>query len=117
MSACHCSRAVPSFNILVGEHDLGDDSDGTIHEVDFYYEHPNYYSAASSGYDFVIITLVDRVVLGDVAIHACLPTEEMDDDYLSEKVLTVSGWGTLSSGGSQPSVLHTVDVPLSLIHI
>ena len=25
--------------------------------------------------------------------------------------MTVSGWGTLSSGGSQPTVLHSVDVP------
>ena len=25
--------------------------------------------------------------------------------------MTVSGWGTLSSGGSSPNVLHKVDVP------
>ena len=95
---------------MVGEHDFSDDNDGTSYAVQFYYEHPNYVSW-EYGYDLVVITLADMVTLGDVAIHACLPTEEMNDNYLSGKILTASGWGRLTEGGDQPLVLNTVDVP------
>lgn len=111
LSAAHCSQAVSNFDILVGEHDLTDGSDGTIYPVQSYSEHPNYNSDSEPTYDFVVITLAHKVVLGDVAIHACLPTETLDDNYLSGKTLTVSGWGRLETDGHLPSVLHTVDVP------
>ena len=110
MSAAHCVASVPSFDVMVGEHYEEDSSDGTRHTVDFYTKHPNY-SGATSGHDFVIITLDVPVELGDRAVHACLPTADMDDGFLTGLTLTVSGWGRLSYGGSSPAVLHSVDVP------
>ena len=59
----------------------------------------------------MIITLTEPVVLGDKAIPVCLPTEDMDDGFLTGKTLTVSGWGDTQQGGSQPVVLHSVEVP------
>ena len=110
LSAAHCTRAIPNFHVVAGEHDFGDDNDGTSYAVEFYYEHPAYDSYTMS-HDFVVITLADSVTLGDVAVHACLPTEEMDDNYLSGSILTVSGWGRLSEYGDSPLELQTVDVP------
>ena len=55
--------------------------------------------------------LRDAVTLGQRANIACLADSSLAGDFLVGRSLTVSGWGTLSSGGSQPGVLHKVDVP------
>ena len=110
LSAAHCTEAVSNFNVVVGEHNLTNENDGAIYTVESFYQHPSYDESAYS-YDFVIIKLSERITLGDTAIHACLPTEELDDDYLFGKTLRVSGWGRLDYGGSPPMVLNQVDVP------
>ena len=65
----------------------------------------------NNNYDFVIIKLKEKVIFGNTAIHACLPTQDMDDDYIAGETLTVSGWGHLESDGSAPNALHSVNVP------
>ena len=49
--------------------------------------------------------------IGPRAAPACLPDSELTGNYLAEKNLMVSGWGTLSSAGSTPNILHKVTVP------
>ena len=110
LSAAHCTEGGRNFNVVVGEHDIDDHKDGTVLEVENIYEHPQY-DSSTWVYDFVIIKLKEKVVLGDTAVHACLPTNEInDDDFVGEK-LTVSGWGKNESNGYLPRVLHSVDVP------
>ena len=111
ISAAHCTYAFPQFNVIVGEHDITDGQDGTVHAVESFIEHHNFTYSPVPTFDFVMITLVEPVVLGDKAIPACLPSENMNEQFLTGKMLTVSGWGHLEEGGNQPLVLHTVDVP------
>ena len=66
--------------------------------------HPGY-SSSSNDYDFAIIKLSTPVTFNDRVIPVCLPSASTNYD---SKVATVTGWGTLSSGGSQPSVLQKV---------
>ena len=96
---------------MIGEHDITDGNDGTIHSVESFTEHPNYSSDPVPTFDFVIITLAEPVVLGDTAVPACLPPEDIDESFLAGNALTVSGWGLLSEGGAQPLVLQKVEVP------
>ena len=113
MSAAHCTRqlyalGIHNFNVIVGEHDLTNNSDGTLHTVAFFYEHP-LYNWTTDDYDFVMITLDEPVKLGDRVKYACLPTAEMDDAYLNGKTFTVSGWGDTLQG--YPDVLLSSKVP------
>ena len=96
---------------MIGEHDLTDGTDGTFHSVESFTEHPNFGYAPAPTFDFVIITLAEPVALGGTAIPACLPSENMDETFLTGKSLTVSGWGNLGEGGDQPLALHKVEVP------
>ena len=111
ISAAHCTEAVSEFDVLVGEHDITDETDETVYSVESFHQHPDYNPSSNFEYDFVIIKLNEKVILGDKAIHACLPSTELDDEYFSGLNLTVSGWGRLSEGGNASYVLNKVDVP------
>ena len=100
-----------SFNVVVGEHDINDSNDGTVHSVSRILEHPSYSSSSSRlNYDFAIITLSSPVTSSSRVNAACLPPSSWGGNYLDGKSLKVSGWGTTSQGGSTPAVLHSVNV-------
>ena len=110
LTAAHCTGS-SNFDIIVGEHRISDSSDGTRHQVCRVENHPNYNRPSQLNNDFAIVHLRDAVTLGQRANIACLADSSLAGDFLVGRSLTVSGWGTLSSGGSQPGVLHKVDVP------
>ena len=97
-----------SINVIVGEHSITSSSDGTRHTICRSVNHPSY---SNLNNDFAILHLNSPVQIGTRAAPACLPTSALGGDFLAGKTMTVSGWGTLSSGGGQPTVLHSVDVP------
>ena len=66
--------------------------------------HPSY-NAKSYDNDFAIIKLASPVSFSDRVSPICLPSASTNYD---NKVATVTGWGTLSSGGSQPNILQKV---------
>ena len=111
MTAAHCTGAYGgNWEIIVGEHSVTSSSDGTRHKKCRHVDNPQY-SSSSFSYDFSIVHLSKPVELGTRAAPVCLPGTNLGGDFLAGKTLTVSGWGTLSSGGSAPSVLHKVAVP------
>ena len=110
LTAAHCTGS-SSFEIIVGEHSITDSSDGTRHTICRAVRHPQYGQQTSFNNDFTIVHLQQPVQIGTRAAPACLSTESLGGEFLAGKTLTVSGWGTLSSGGSQPTALHKVDVP------
>merc|ERR1712045_236237 len=57
------------------------------------------------------VRLAESVQLGVRAMPACLADSSMGDEALGGQTVTVSGWGTTSSGGSQATVLQLVNVP------
>ena len=97
------------FDIIVGEHDYTSTSDGTRHEVCRYVEHPRY-STDTLDNDFAMVHLKTPVQIYKRATPACLPKASWGGDFLAGNSMTVSGWGTLEAGGSQPKVLYSVDV-------
>ena len=117
LSAAHCMKprsqlgCIP-FEVIVGEHDVTKEEDGTPHEYYDIKRHPKYYQGAAFNYDFAIVFLTIPVVLGPRAVPACLPWPSMDGKTLTGKRLVVSGWGKLRQGGSQAAVLHSVIVPV-----
>ena len=108
LTAAHCIGS--NIDVIVGEHTTTSSSDGTRHTTCRSVGHPSYSSSTLSN-DFAILHLNSPVQIGPRAVPACLPTSALGGNFLVGKTMTVSGWGTLSSGGSQPTVLHSVDVP------
>ena len=109
ISAAHCTQAMTDFDILIGAHDINWQN-ATRYVVESVHEHPSY-NPSSFEFDFAIIKLKEKVPLGDKAVHACLPNNELSDEYFSGSNLTVSGWGRINEGGNPSYVLHKVNVP------
>ena len=108
LTAAHCMGR--NFDIIVGEHDINSQEDGTRHTVCGTTSHPDY-NKGTTNYDFAIVRLSQPVELGVRAMPACLPDANMDGDALAGETVAVSGWGRTSSGGSQATVLQVVNVP------
>ena len=112
MTAAHCvqpGNTPPTslVTVVLGDRDRSDGGDP--HEVSVgvarVIVHPGY-SSASSGYDFALVELAEAVPLSECVFPACLP--EADTEEGSSCFIT--GWGTLSSGGAQPSLLQEAEV-------
>ena len=58
--------------------------------------------------DFSILTLAEPVTFSSAIRPACLPWNA--NKTYTEETVTVTGWGTLTSGGNQPTSLYEVDV-------
>jgi len=108
LTAAHCTAgsSAGSISVLVGEHRI-DDSSFTRVPLSAITDHPNYNSGNLDN-DYSILTLATPVEFSSTVAPACLPSSG-GNDYAGA-LATVSGWGTLSSGGNQPTVLNEVDV-------
>jgi len=109
LTAAHCRKNPSNIEVIVGEHSLVSATDGVRHGVTSFENHPNYGVAWQLDSDFAIITLTEPIDLGDKAQPAFLPAAGIGLEV--GQLLTVSGWGTTSSGGGSPNVLHAVQVP------
>ena len=107
LTAAHCTAGSSPSNIavLVGEHRI-DDNSFTRLSLSAITDHPGYNSGTLDN-DFSILTLSSPVTFSNTVKPACLPSST--SDYAGQ-VAVVSGWGTLSSGGNQPTVLNDVSV-------
>ena len=114
MTAAHCTDSYPArsgIDVMVGEHDILDNSDGTRHKICKFKNHPKYNLKSPYDHDYAILHLEKPVKLGYRAIPACLPEPHFSGNKLVGKNLTVSGWGLLQSGGVGPDALHSVNIP------
>ncbi|CAL4151165.1 unnamed protein product, partial [Meganyctiphanes norvegica] len=114
LTAAHCTQAVEdygiSYQVLTGAHGLTNAaSSQLIFDADEYIQHSGYDSTTYDN-DISIIVLSNAIDFTSSEIRPiCLP--DSDADAYDSVTATVSGWGTTSSGGSQPDVLMEVDVP------
>merc|ERR1719319_47758 len=110
MTAAHCTAGNSASNIrvLLGEHNI---ADNTFNRVDVaeIIQDPNYDSQSTNS-DFSILRLASPVTFSSAISPACLPAGA---SQYAGQVATVTGWGTLSSGGNQPTVLQEVDVTVT----
>ena len=106
LTAAHCGS--PS-SVRVGMYNIGS-NEGETHMVTQRIVHPNYNSSTQS-HDIALLKVSGSINASYV--RAKLPTAEVVQAAASPgKMLTVSGWGRLSEGGSTPTKLHEVDVPV-----
>jgi hypothetical protein len=107
LTAAHCtiSSSPGDFTVTVGDHKRNDNSgnEQTASVVEIF-NHPNYQSSSMDN-DFALLR-ISNVTLNDFVGVACLPYEPITEG--SE--CWVSGWGTTSSGGSQPNILQEARV-------
>ncbi|CAL4124214.1 unnamed protein product, partial [Meganyctiphanes norvegica] len=114
LTAAHCTQAVTdyslSYQVLTGAHDLTNAaSSQLIFNAATFIQHSDYDSSTFDN-DISIIVLSNSIDFTSSDVRPiCLPYS--DADAYDSVTATVSGWGTTSSGGSQPDVLMEVDVP------
>merc|ERR1712130_718766 len=131
VTAAHCKQSISRFQVVVGEHDITRGDGEQRVDVASWVSHPNYNSnnnpftvlinclllpvfASSSSscriwdHDIAIITLAQPVEFSDSVAPVCLPASSSSN--YDGATATATGWGTLSSGGSQPSILQEVDL-------
>ena len=115
LTAAHCIDVPydvdnPNYvKVLLGEHSIAD-SENTKADVEEVIMHPQY-STRTLNNDFAILRLSSPVNFTTEVAPACLPAD-VTATYVNA-VATVTGWGTLESGGWQPTELHEVDVTVT----
>merc|ERR1712106_195217 len=98
------------YQVILGAHGLTNSasSQERFNAVKFI-QHPDY-DSSTYDQDISIIVIDGSVDFTLSQIRpVCLPANDAND--YDSVTATVSGWGTLESGGSQPDVLMEVDVP------
>merc|ERR1712088_749918 len=110
LTAAHCTQtSASSIRVLLGEHSIAD-SDFNRVDVAEIINHPNYNSQTTDN-DYAILRLSSPVAFTNEVSPACLPAD-LSATYAGV-LATVTGWGTLSSGGNQPTALQEVDVTVT----
>lgn len=101
-SAAHCGCS-PDFDIVAGDHNSRDESKWQQRRsAESVYCHPSYNSRTMDN-DFSLIKVNSPFELSECVGTACLPT---GDDVAPQTECWITGWGTLSSGGSQPRIMQ-----------
>ncbi|WP_444998217.1 trypsin-like serine protease [Aliikangiella sp. IMCC44359] len=109
LTAAHCISSSWPSSVRVGVHRLSSNQ-GETHNVIEKIVHPNF-SSVGSGYDVALLKVSGTI--NSSYERAKLPTAAVIQAAAQPgDILTVSGWGRLTEGGSSPDVLHEVDVPV-----
>ncbi len=107
LTAAHCGRP---RSVRAGVRDLRT-NEGQTFSVAEYISHPRYNNPKSIANDFALVRINGR--FDPSYIRAQLPSPEiMQQIGMPNDLVVVSGWGALREGGSSPSVLHEVTIPL-----
>jgi len=107
LTAGHCITSGQDIYVVVGEHDVTKPDGEKKVKVCGINNHPQY---SGVQYDYSVLTLCEEVAFTEDVAPVCLPTTSGRGSEYEGVNSVVSGWGTLSSGGSQPSVLMEADV-------
>ncbi len=100
----------------MGAHYRVSGSVGTEQDIDVVQiiNHESYHKPLTYSHDLALLKLAKPAKLGKGIGLACLPDSSLPplpEDDLNRKCW-ITGWGTLSSGGSQPNALMQASVPL-----
>merc|ERR1711962_1334925 len=116
LNTCRLKYDKDSFmRVVVGEHNVTDDSDyGSAnttmeYEIKKYILHPSF-NCKTWGYDFALLELKKEIEFNNVITPVCLP--KVDRQSYAGENGTLSGWGLMSSDGSLSNVLQEVQVPI-----
>ncbi|KAF1946864.1 trypsin precursor [Clathrospora elynae] len=112
ITAGHCSVSSvvsPISGLRVRAGSLNRNSGGTLVSVTSVKVHPNY-SSGLQDYDVAIWKLATSIPSSSTIGYASLAAA--NSDPASGSTTTVAGWGALSEGGSSPTSLYKVSVPV-----
>jgi len=111
LTAAHCTvdEKPKWIKVLLGEHNIAD-SDFNRVDVAEIINHPDYNSGTTDN-DYAILRLANPVTFTNEVSPACLPAD-LSNTYAGV-LATVTGWGTLSSGGNRPTAMQEVDVTVT----
>jgi len=108
LTAAHCLTGEPQNGVYVvaGEWNIQTRSgnEQTIRSAQWI-NHPKY-SSFSNDFDIGLVKLETPMVMNSCVGTVCLPTEDVEPGT----TCVISGWGTLSSGGSTPNTLQQAEV-------
>lgn len=109
LTAAHCvnAKAAQFLDVKVAGFTLNG-SDGDRIRVSEKFVHPQY-NTSTLNYDVALLKL-ERLPTKGAAVK--LASGSLSQYARNGDMLTVAGLGRLSEGGSRPSVIHEVDVPL-----
>lgn len=115
LTAQHCvDGGSADMRVVAGITRVSQQSTGQIRAINGVATYPGY-SDPSVGKDVALVHLATPLDLSGAnaqAIGLVTPADEAAGATNAGVVTRVTGWGTLSSGGSSPDVLQTVDVPV-----
>ena len=113
--------------VVVGEHNYTDPGDGQVEAAPSVWSSHPLYDKITNNYDLAIVTLASSLAfsssghwdntiislntLASSVAPVCLPSATSSYEDIKA---TVTGWGTTTFGGSQPSVLHEAEVTTRL---
>jgi len=115
LTAAHCFKNSITWGtdrIIMGEHKLkmNEGSEQSI-QIASVYIHPAY-EPYNFQNDIALLKLKEDIVYDSYTQPACIPKKANEQrDYAPGDMVTVSGWGTLRSGGETPTTLQVVQVP------
>ncbi|XP_024278414.2 transmembrane protease serine 9 isoform X1 [Oncorhynchus tshawytscha] len=112
LTAAHCFPSISTSNLVVylGRQSQQDSNPNEVSRtVTQIICHPNYISSTSDN-DICLLKLSSSVTFTNYIRPVCLAAQ--GSSFYAGTTSWVTGWGTLSSGGSQPQVLQEVDVPV-----
>ncbi|XP_024118637.1 trypsin-like [Oryzias melastigma] len=111
LSAAHCFRSTSTSNVVVylGETSIDNSPNSVSKTVFQIIVHPNYDSQTYDN-DVSLVKLTSSVTFNDYISPVCLAAA--GSDFPGGTTAWVTGFGTLSSGGSSPSTLQEVSVPI-----
>merc|ERR1712227_619111 len=110
ITAAHCctGQSAGDLRVVAGEHNLFEEDGQVKVNVLGLTIHPGY---GPFGYENDICLINHETVeFGGNIMGVTMP--EQDQDWDAGSTARVSGWGTLSSGGSSPDTLQAVNVPV-----
>jgi len=107
LTAAHCGN-FPDYNIVAGDWKPRQTSgrEQTRAAVQLI-RHPKYQDGNAYSHDFALVRVNSSFVFNDCVGAACLP-ETADIEEGSS--CTITGWGTLRSGGNQPETMQQGEV-------
>lgn len=107
LTAAHCTANGGANYVLLGEHNLNINDGERVVRVCSVLQHSSY-NSGTVDYDFAVLRLCDEVTFQTDIQPACLPSSSSNN--YDNRDAVVSGWGTLSSGGSTASIPREVTV-------
>ncbi|KAF5281905.1 hypothetical protein FQR65_LT14489 [Abscondita terminalis] len=108
LTAAHCTvgNSASKLSVRAGSSYRG--SGGRVYQVSVICQHQSYNSALID-YDVTVLTLIGQLQFTNSVKP--IPLQQVNQEVPVGAIAVVSGWGTLSEGGSTSQILQEVSLP------